>query len=123
MPVPKPRLVSVQVVNGSYGAGTSNISLNSYLKLPWLSIQSMSWEVARTAGSSTADGKIQVSSDGTNYRDGDSFTQVTGASGGEVKPVTKIGKTARFVVTIGTTTTFTVKVWLHGVMAGGYKSA
>jgi hypothetical protein len=114
-----PVLRSVVIVNGSYGAGANNIDVSKYFaKLPWLKITAIAWEIARTAGSSTTDGKTQTCLDGTNYRDGDSFTQISAASGGQVMAVTKAAPVMRFVATMGSGTTSTVKVWLIGHMVG-----
>ena len=117
-----PKMQKITLVNQSCAVASSPFSFDVskwFNSMAWGSDLVLAWEVARTAGSSTCDGKLQTSVDGgSTYRDGDSFTQVSGATGGEVKQVLKFADKMKLVITIGSASTFTVKVYLIGLAVG-----
>jgi len=123
-----PRVRQIKIVDQTCAvAGTPfNLDVSAKLgKLPYTAPGgfAMGWEVARTTGASTCDGKLQGTNDGTNWIDIVAFTQVTGATGRELKLVTMMTDRLRFVVAIGATTTFTVKVYVYPALMGSVPTA
>lgn len=123
-----PRVRQVCIVNQVCAVAGSpfTIDVSAKLgKLPSLSTGAFAigWEVARTAGASTCDGKLQGSNDGTNYLDIVAFTQVTAATGRELKAVPYLTEKLQIVIAIGTVSTFTVKIYVYPVLDGAQPTA
>jgi hypothetical protein len=117
----------VTVFTGSFAVGGNGAAANDFsitetlAKYPWVGDVVLQWVVARTAGSSTTDLSILASLDGgTTYSSLVAFTQITGASGDEIKTV-KVPKGAllKTDINLGAATTSTISLYAAGSILGG----
>lgn len=104
------------------GAAANDFRIDGTLcKFPFLGPVVLQWIVTRTAGSSTTDLSLMVSLDGgTTYSSLVAFTQITGASGNEVKSINlPAGALVKTDINMGSSTTSTVKLYVCGAVLGG----
>ncbi len=118
--------LSQKVFSGSYAVGgngtTNTFNVEATLaKFPFLGDIILQLVVARTAGASTTDAKLQVSLDnGVTYNDFVTFTQISAATGSEVKSVSApLGAKIKAVLTLGSATTSTIALYVCGAAHGG----
>ncbi len=117
----------VLVFSGSFAVGGNGAAANDFditdklSKFRWIGDVVLQWVVARTAGSSTTDLSILASLDGgTTYSSLVAFTQVSGATGTELKTVTiPAGAKIKTDINLGTGTTSTIKLYAAGPIEGG----
>ena len=115
------------IINGSYAVGGNGAAANDFditdkLTGPkWVGPVVLQLVVARTAGSSTSDISLMISLDGgTTYTSWVAFTQISGASGSEIKEVTiPGGALIKTDINLGSGTTSTYQLFAAGQMDGG----
>lgn len=121
------RLKPVLVFTGSFaeagnGTASNDFDVSSLLnKYRWVGTVTLQWIVARTAGSSTTDLTILASlNGGTTYSALVAFTQISGASGNEIKQVAIPGDALlKTDINMGSSTTSTITVYACGYVDGG----
>lgn len=113
------------VFTGSFAVGDNGAAANDFditdelNKYQWVGPITLQWVVARTAGSSTTDLTINVSADGTTYSALVAFTQISGATGAEVKSINPPGQALyKTDINLGSGTTSTISVYAIGKVAG-----
>jgi hypothetical protein len=117
--------LNVEVFTGSFAA-TGNGAANdvditeALTKFPWVGDVVLQLIVARTEGSSTTDISLLISLDGgTTYTSALAFTQITGASGSEIKTLTvPAGALVKTDINMGSSTTSTITLRACGKVMG-----
>lgn len=119
--------LKVQVFTGSFAVGGNGAAANDFditdalSKFSWVGYVTLVWKVARSGGSSTTDLTITTSADGgTSYVTLVAFTQISGATGGEVKLIAPPCNKALYKtdINLGSGTTSTITLWAMGKVAG-----
>ena len=118
--------LKVKVFTGSFAVGGNSAAANDFSisevlsKYKWVGTPTLQWIVARTAGSSTTDLTITASLDaGTTYSTLVSFTQISGATGAEIKQVPLPGGALlKTDINLGSGTTSTITLYVAGYVEG-----
>jgi len=116
-----------KVFTGSYVAAGSGTAANDFnvegtlSKFPFNGDITLQLVAARTGGASTLDVVLLCSLDGgTTYSTLVTFTQITGASGAEIKQLNfPMGAKIKTDINVGSASTFTVTVYVCGPALGG----